>query len=540
MNNRLVHAAYIFRFRLLIFHSLSSAILIATSIESNSPFHESINTQSQDDDTNNVNVESVESVISAGDTVRTRDKSVRSNHWSRVIHARSNAALAEGNTVASIKLRESVFVQIFVLMYHMMLFGLVLFGIYLLDKYPPNGVKSAHPNKPVAVLSESFQFNADQFLSWMILLLAYTCYISWQRNDGKTFVMQGQPKAIESDNDPNDLESKRGNESSSRQRQKSKQSSARRDDVNSISRGSTHSGFSKRMEDVMLEEVLGHENHDDHDTIEEAFENAKRNDKSWLERALGTVGINLNESGTIRDCCPLEDVLNPLQTLEWKGLLSISLLLYQFCSNGRSGTYMAKLDNDDAQNELYGSHLSVWRNLETVAVSCFLFLTGYNQTTYYYFHPDNQKSPSETLPPCYGLSHVIGIIFQWNWTAIFLSLALGKNIFETYALCPLHTCFFLTIWFTLRTHHSINYTKYKFRSKILLFAVSLMHNVLGSVGLFITNILGSHWLLALISCWPNLPKITQPKVSSGSFFSYHACITSLRSWVAFLQSTNLY
>jgi hypothetical protein len=460
-------------------HSLSSAILIATSVKLKSPFYESINTESQDVDTSNsddkANVESAESVISFGDTVRTRDKSIRSNYSSRVIHARSNAAPSEGNTVASIKVRESLFVQIFVLMYHMMLFGLVLFGLYLLEKYPPSGLPSAHPNKPVAVLSEPFQFNADQFLSWITMLVIYTCYISWQRNDGKTFVMQRQPKATESDNEPidGDVGSKTESESPNRKRHRSTQSSSRRDDISSISRGSTHSGFSKRMEEVMLEDVLGHEDHEeDHDTIEEAFETAKRTDKSWFERGLGLVGINLKEFGVIRDCNSVDDVLNPIQTLEWKGMLSVSLLLYQFCSNGRSGTYTAKLDPDDAQNELHGSHLLLWRNLETVALSSFLFLTGYNHTSYYYFHPDNQKSPSENLLPCYGISRVIGIIFRWNWTAIFLSLVLGNNMFEYYVLCPLHSCCFLSIWFMLRTHHSINCTKYKFRFKVLLFAVS--------------------------------------------------------------------
>ena len=473
-----------------------SAILIATSIKVKSPFPNSTDGTTRNrtepqierashhtDDVTDVK-DSVESVISNdshGLTVGTREKSLRSKHSHSVTTSRSVAfarnvtSVADGNTVANIRAKETAFVQTFVLMYHMMLFGLMILGIYFVDKYPPNGRPSSAPSHGTVVLNEPFQFNADKFISWLVMLVVYSSYTCWQCNDGKSCESKVQPATTESGKEQHNetVESSlKKNESPLRQRQQKNKLVSRRDETSTVSRGSSHSGFSKRLEDIMLEEVLGH---DDHDTIDDAFENAKREDKSWLERILRSLGFDLheaNQEGTFRQCSPACDLLNPIQTLEWKGLLSIALLVYQYCSDGRSGTYMAKVDPDDEQFETSEMTSPIWRNMEMIAVSSFLFLTGYNQTSYYYFHPDSQKTKSDQVPLCYGFARVLTIMFRWNWVAIFLSLALGNNFFEQYSVCLIHTCFFVAIWLMLRLHHSINYTKYKFRFKVLAFGVS--------------------------------------------------------------------
>lgn len=464
------------------------AIGTATSIKLKSPFPGSARDESQHlgyqnkntldpaDDNPNL-TQSVESIISSGDTDRIRGTSrsnrSRSGVSSRsVAHAR-NASSLGGNTVSYIRMQDA-FVQVFVIMYHTMIFGLVLLGLFLLGKYPPNGKSNSESNENV--LSQPFRFNADQFMSWMIIVTTYTCHTSWQRNDCKNREKTVQLRAPEPNFDDQDdeiehVQSAKKNESSLRQRQ---QSTPNRDETSTISRGSSHTGLSKCLEDIMLEEVLGH---DDHDTLDDAFENAKRSDKGWVVKAFAMIGLKLNEfheKETIRGHNVADDVLNHLQTLELKGMLSLALLLYQYCSSGRGGTYMARIDSDEEQDESSAKHL-IWRNFEMVAFSSFTFLSGYNQTSFYYFNPDHNKTPIEYTPHYYGLSRVISVLFRWNSTAIFLSLFLGNNFFQHYAVCSTHSFFFLAIWLMLRTWHSINYTKYKFRLKIFVFTVSPIH-----------------------------------------------------------------
>ena len=455
---------------------LHSAILIATSIKLKSPFPESID----DSDTCHPgptaerlmeNDEDANSIDSHEHTIGTRERSQRSNNRPRsvvssrsVAHARNTLGAAEANTVSNIKSHETAFVQTFVLMYHMMIFGVVLLGIFLLDKYPLNGGSgSASSRQTLTVVSDPFHFDSDQFLSWMIVVVVYSCYSSWRRNDGKSCEPTEQPHSVDSANDVGDrtdVPSTMKSESPLRQRQQAKPSESRRDETSVISRGSSHTGLSsRRLEDIMLQEVLGH---DDHDTIDDVFEdNSNHNDKGCMKRFFRVLGLNLeNRHDDVRKWRPVDDILNPLQTLEWKGLLSVAYLIYQYCSGGRGGTYPAA-ESDDEPN-IYVS--PIWINLELVAFSSFLFLTGYNQTSYYYYQPENAQKA--------GLTRVVGILFRWNFAAIFISMTLGNSIFQHYVVCLIHSYFFISIWVVMRTYHTINYTKYKFRFKMLAFAVS--------------------------------------------------------------------
>ena len=456
-----------------------SAILIATSIKLKSPFPESVESEAyHPGSTVDGVVENDEDAISVNSheyTIGTRERSPRSNNRPRslvssrsVTHARNTRDSAESNTVSNIKSHETAFVQTFVLMYHIMIFGLVLLGIFLLDKYPPNSGSRSASRQPVTVVSDPFHFDADQFLSWMVLVVVYSCYTSWRSNDGKSCEPIEQPHDVDSANDvdeKNDVPSTMMSESPLRQRQQAKWSESHRGETSIISRGSSHTGLSsRRLEDIMLQEVLGH---DDHDTIDYVFEdNANHNDKVCMKRCFGVLGLNLENRHNVREWRQVDDILNQLQTLEWKGFLSVASLIYQYCSGGRGGTYSAA-DPDDEPN-IYVS--PIWINLEMVAFSGFLFLTGYNHTSHYYYHPENTQKT--------GLSRVVGILFRWNLVAIFLSMALGNNIFQRYVVCLIHSYFFVAIWAMMRTYHTINYTKYKFRFKMLGFAVSFICDTL--------------------------------------------------------------
>eukprot|EP00804_Cyclotella_cryptica_P005067 CCRYP_011503-RC/>CCRYP_011503-RC protein AED:0.06 eAED:0.06 QI:192/1/1/1/1/0.75/4/766/1109 len=445
-----------------------------------------------------------------------------------VAHARNTPGSTEGNTVMNIRLQETAFVQTFVLLYHMTLFGLVLFAIYLMDKYPLNGSPSSTRSQTGKVINEALQFNADQFVSWMIVLVAYSCFISWQRNDGKKREIKAQSKTKATNNQRDsstEIYSLKDGEVPLRHPPRSNlKPGFRRDERSTVSRGSSQSGLSKRLEDIMLEEVLGHE---DHDTIDDAFENAKHDNRGWLERCFSVLGLNLratNDEGTVREWNPVDDVLNPLQALEWKGFLSAALLVYQYSSAGQSGTYMATADAVDQPNGALDLVSPAWRNMETIAVSCFLFLTGYSHTSYYYYHPDNiQKAPTEFTPHCYGLSRVLGILFRWNWTAIFLSLALGNNLVEYYVVCPVHSFFFMLIWSVLRVYYSINYNKYKFRLKMLAFACLML---LSDVTL--TKLVGDDSMARMFWEWRSLTHLHYLAAFSGAVYAINQPISSLQ------------
>lgn len=116
---------------------------------------------------------------------------------------------------------------------------------------------------------------------------------------------------------------------------------------------------------------------------------------------------------------------------------------------------------------------NIYDSVYKAAMSSLIFLTGFNHTSYFYFHPANSKSSwSGALPPHYEISRMLDILFRINWTALFLCLILGNSLL-LYVACPLHSYFFLVIFWTLRWWHSFNYSKYLFRFKLFMLAVSL-------------------------------------------------------------------
>ena len=156
---------------------------------------------------------------------------------------------------------------------------------------------------------------------------------------------------------------------------------------------------------------------------------------------------------------PVNDVLNYSQSLEWKGLMSTAFLVYEICNAGAYVPYVQKQE-DVVEESLVGiissssSGVNTYYNLARLVVTCYIFITGFNHTIYFYAKRD------------YSIVRVLRVLFRINFTVLFLCLMLG-NRYILYNICPLHSYFFLLVFATMSLQKEINYTKYGLRIKIL-------------------------------------------------------------------------
>lgn len=156
---------------------------------------------------------------------------------------------------------------------------------------------------------------------------------------------------------------------------------------------------------------------------------------------------------------PVNDVLNYSQSLEWKGLMSTAFIVYEVCNAGSYVPYASK-GEEPLDESLVGiisassSGVNTYYNLARLSVTCYIFITGFNHTIYFYAKRD------------YSLVRVLRILFRINFTVIFLCLMLG-NRWILYNICPLHSYFFLLVYATMSLKRNVNYTKYGLRIKIL-------------------------------------------------------------------------
>ncbi|EED93511.1 predicted protein [Thalassiosira pseudonana CCMP1335] len=327
----------------------------------------------------------------------------------------------------------------------------------------------------------------DLTVFWTIVIVFYAYFVSWRRNDGRQVIdanPQPQPQQSKSvtttiNESPRkqgmNQNSKRNVEAASR-RTKNVLSELLSDGTSVASKDSSQeSGLSRRLEEVLLDDVLGHE---DHETIDETVYSEDDHSEGWVEKGskmLGLDGYGLNKRGVVRDAKPEEDVMNGFQTLEIKGFLSVAMLIFQYNNDSQSGLYNTRENNDD----YVGGVLS---NLSKVGITSFIFLlTGYHHSSYYYYHPANaattnpkstsKRSSSRNVnqPNLYGVSRVLSVLAKMNVTAVFLSLVLGDSPLK-YTLCSVHSFFFVTTWLSLMAYRSINYDKYKFRMKMFVVA----------------------------------------------------------------------
>jgi len=127
------------------------------------------------------------------------------------------------------------------------------------------------------------------------------------------------------------------------------------------------------------------------------------------------------------------DVLNRDQTEEWKGWMQFIFLLYHYYSAA----------------EVYNSI--------RIMITCYVWMTGFGNFSFFYLKGD------------YSAHRVLQMLWRLNFLVIFLTLSQGTT-YILYYICPLHTYFFLMVYFTMSLGRDLNYEKYGIRYKLMFVA----------------------------------------------------------------------
>ena len=136
----------------------------------------------------------------------------------------------------------------------------------------------------------------------------------------------------------------------------------------------------------------------------------------------------------VAEAVEANDVLNRDQTEEWKGWMQFVFLLYHYYSAG----------------EVYNSI--------RIMITCYVWMTGFGNFSFFYIKGD------------YSLVRVLQMLWRLNFLVIFLMLSQGTT-YILYYICPLHTYFFLMVYFTMKIFRGANYKKYQIRLKLLFLAI---------------------------------------------------------------------
>lgn len=64
------------------------------------------------------------------------------------------------------------------------------------------------------------------------------------------------------------------------------------------------------------------------------------------------------------------------------------------------------------------------------------------------------------------------MLWRLNFLAVMCCLTMG-NPYILYYICPLHTFFFLIVYFTMKVYSSVNHTQYGMKIKFLVLALVL-------------------------------------------------------------------
>lgn len=345
---------------------------------------------------------------------------------------------------------EPTFVSTFILFSQIGCFGIILFFIYSLEK--------SSAARPKSTMSG---FDEDEFVFWILAVLLYTYFRSWKRNDGKPDHLDNRISSrVKDDASQTSRTTTSRSKMNEKIRQRTIEMASLRQAIETGNRddglSSQGSEASKRLEEVLLtdntvfDSIL--------DTIDDDIESKDDSDLGLLEKGSKFLGFNVS-NGEPRRICDVKqenDVLNRSQTLEWKGLLSAIMLVYQY----NVGEYYQPFSNEN-KSSLNSDH--VYDNLAKAAMTSLLFLTGYNHTYYYFHHPSNINS-------VFQLSRVLQVCMRLNLLAIFMCFVLGK---ANYGVCLIHTCWFLVIWVMMHIGYSMNCDKYLFRLKLLGAAVGI-------------------------------------------------------------------
>ena len=347
---------------------------------------------------------------------------------------------------------EPTFVSTFILFSQIGCFGIILFVIYSFEK--------SSAARPMPMMSG---FDQDEFVFWILVVLLYTSFLSWKRNDGKPdhFSNKISSRAhVQDDATQTSRTTTSRTKMNEKIRQRTIEMASLRQTIETGNRddgvSSQGSDPSKRLEEVLLtdntvfDSIL--------DTIDDDIQSKDESELGLLEKGSRFLGFNSpnGESRRMLDAKQENDVLNRSQTLEWKGFLSAIMLVYQY----NMGEFYQPFSNEN-KSSLNSNH--VYANLAKAAMTSLLFLTGYNHTYYYFHHPSNINS-------VFQLSRVLQVCMRLNLLAIFMCFVLGK---ANYGVCLIHTCCFLLIWIMMHIGFSMNYDKYLFRLKLLGAAVGI-------------------------------------------------------------------
>ena len=335
---------------------------------------------------------------------------------------------------------EPTFVSTFTLLYQITMFGVVLFVVYFLDTYPPFGASRAEMNdSPYHYENETGRFEVDQFAFMLLTLIFYLYSTSWRRNDGRSERFDKGATSSRSVKSELSVKSEAGREKRT---------------LPSFAQPSRDHGDSeeKQLDDVFLDEGTSKNFHSILNTIDDEIAEIRDvTNASWLEKAMNLLGFDLDlqseKKSDLREVWPGADLLNSFQTSEMKGFLSVALLIYRFSSLGSSIFDYHSDQSTDSEAKMY---------LAKVATTAFLFLTGYSHASYFYYS-SSKKQDSE-------FPRLVGTVFRINFSAMFLSLVIGKA--EYIAIPVLHTISILVIWFWFTMHRRTNYVKYQFRRRL--------------------------------------------------------------------------
>lgn len=408
---------------------------------------------------------------------------------------------------------EPTFISTFTLFSHVSLFGLILFIIYSLEKQ--------YLNRPISMPG----FDEDECIAWILVIILYAYFVSWQRNDGK---LGHGNKVLDGAANVPDVATRTSSRSKMQEkiRQRATKITSLRQNVEDCSKddvSSQGSDLSKRLEEVLLtddtvfDSIL--------DTIEDDIHSKDERELGLLEKGSKLLGFKLarGKSRTVFDANPTNDVLNRSQTLEWKGFLSAAMLICQY----NMGEYHLSFSNE-TNASLNRIHL--YDNLANAAMTSLLFLTGYNHTYYFCYHSSNRHSSNHIV---FKLSRVLQVCLRINLLAISLCFVLGK---ENYGICLIHTCWVLFLWVIMHVRYSMNHDKYLFRLKLLGAAVCIF--LFWDCNISRIAKMNSFWECSkAIWGWYCLSYLHHWSAFAGAIFAINQPIASLQ--VRKLESLNL-
>jgi len=127
-------------------------------------------------------------------------------------------------------------------------------------------------------------------------------------------------------------------------------------------------------------------------------------------------------------------ILNRDQSEEWRGMMQVVFLLY----------HVFKLE------EVYST--------VRVFISCYVFLTGFGNTSFFYIKRD------------FGSVRLVQMLWRLMFSAVLLMMT-HNNPFILYYIVPLHTFYFLMCFVALRIAEHVNHSQYGLRSKLVILSL---------------------------------------------------------------------